>query len=75
MQIEAEVARWLAYRVTSMEAEGNVPNHEASISKAFGSEMNQRPAPTSPPPSGHLQGPGSAGAAAGRCRGMAPQEI
>ncbi len=42
MQIEAEVARWLAYRVTSMQAQGLVPNHEASISKVFGSEMNQR---------------------------------
>jgi alkylation response protein AidB-like acyl-CoA dehydrogenase len=46
MQIEAEVARWLAYRVTAMQATGLVPNHEASISKVFGSEMNQRLART-----------------------------
>ena len=46
MQVEAEVARWLAYRVTSMQANGAVPNYEASISKVFGSEMNQRLAKT-----------------------------
>ncbi len=41
-QIEAEVGRWLAYRVTAMQAAGMVPNHEASMSKVFGSEMVQR---------------------------------
>ncbi len=46
MQVECEVARWLAYRVTSMQAAGMVPNHEASISKAFGSELTQRLART-----------------------------
>ncbi len=46
MAVECEVARWLAYRVTSMQASGMVPNHEASISKAFGSELTQRLART-----------------------------
>mgnify|MGYP000915470333 CR=1 FL=1 len=46
MAIECEVARWLAYRVTSMQAAGVIPNHEASISKLFGSELTQHLAQT-----------------------------
>ena len=33
---------FLAYRVATMQAQGLVPNHEASASKLFGSELNQR---------------------------------
>ena len=40
--IDAHVARWLSYRVISMQAAGMIPNHEASIGKLFMSEMNQR---------------------------------
>ena len=40
--IEAHVARWLSYRVISMQAAGRIPNHEASMGKLFMSEMNQR---------------------------------
>ena len=38
--------RLLAYRVASMQARGEVPNAEASISKVFGSELQQRLANT-----------------------------
>jgi len=40
--IEAETARLLAYRVAWLQAKGEVPSTEASISKLFGSEMSQR---------------------------------
>ena len=33
---------FLAYRVATMQAKGMVPNHEASCSKMFGSELGQR---------------------------------
>ncbi|MGH2588477.1 MAG: acyl-CoA dehydrogenase family protein, partial [Dehalococcoidia bacterium] len=42
LMIEIEVDRWLAYRVAFMQARGQVPNHEASIAKVFGTEMQQR---------------------------------
>jgi alkylation response protein AidB-like acyl-CoA dehydrogenase len=41
-RIEIECGRGLAYRVATMQARGLVPNHEASASKLFGSELNQR---------------------------------
>ena len=44
--IETEVARWLSYRVAWMQGQGQVPNSEASMSKAFGTEMQQRLANT-----------------------------
>ena len=44
IEIEAEVARLIGYRVTWMQASGAVPNYEASMSKVFGSEMIQRDA-------------------------------
>lgn len=44
--IEVEVGTFLAYRVATMQAKGMVPNHEASASKLFGSEMSQRIAST-----------------------------
>jgi hypothetical protein len=44
--IECEVARLLAYEVAWMQSKGLVPNKEASMSKAFGSETQQRVAAT-----------------------------
>ena len=44
--IEVGVGTLLAYRVATMQARGLVPNHEASASKLFGSEMGQRIATT-----------------------------
>jgi alkylation response protein AidB-like acyl-CoA dehydrogenase len=40
--IEAGVAKWLSYRVISMQASGQIPNHEASITKLYLSELQQR---------------------------------
>jgi alkylation response protein AidB-like acyl-CoA dehydrogenase len=40
--IEVTAGTFLAYRVATMQARGLVPNHEASTSKVFGSEMSQR---------------------------------
>ena len=40
--IDINVGTLLAYRVATMQARGLVPNHEASASKLFGSEMGQR---------------------------------
>ncbi len=42
--IEVEVARLLGYRVTWMQSAGLVPNQESSMSKMFGSELQQRSA-------------------------------
>jgi alkylation response protein AidB-like acyl-CoA dehydrogenase len=44
--LEANVARLMSYRVITMQAKGMVPNHEASMTKLFGSELNQRIART-----------------------------
>ncbi len=44
--VEVNVGTFLAYRVATMQAKGLVPNHEASASKLFGSEMSQRIANT-----------------------------
>ena len=41
LHINVEIARWLAYRVSWMQSAGLVPNHEASMSKMFGSEVLQ----------------------------------
>ena len=40
--IEVATGTFLAYRVATLQAKGMVPNHEASCSKLFGSEMGQR---------------------------------
>jgi alkylation response protein AidB-like acyl-CoA dehydrogenase len=40
--LEFQIGRLLAYRVASMQARGQVPNAEASLSKVFGSELQQR---------------------------------
>ncbi len=42
LQIALDVGRLLSYRVAWMQARGLVPNHEASMSKVYGSELNQR---------------------------------
>ncbi len=42
LQIEAEVGRWLAYRVAWMQGQGLIPNYESSMSKVYGTELNQR---------------------------------
>ncbi len=42
LKVEFEVGRMLAYRVASIQAQGKIPNQEASISKLFGSELQQR---------------------------------
>jgi alkylation response protein AidB-like acyl-CoA dehydrogenase len=36
------LGRLLAYRVASMQAKGQIPNAEASMSKLYGSELQQR---------------------------------
>ena len=40
--IECEVAKMLSYRVVSMQVAGKIPNYEASMSKMFSSELQQR---------------------------------
>jgi alkylation response protein AidB-like acyl-CoA dehydrogenase len=42
LALEFQIGRLLAYRVASMQARGQVPNAEASLSKVFGSELQQR---------------------------------
>ena len=42
LRIEFETGRLLAYRVASMQARGLVPNAEASMSKLYGTELQQR---------------------------------
>jgi len=44
--IEVSVARLMSYRVVSMQARGLIPNHEASMTKLFSSELSQRIART-----------------------------
>ncbi|HJM89407.1 MAG TPA: acyl-CoA dehydrogenase family protein [Dehalococcoidia bacterium] len=45
--IEANVAKTLSQRVISMQARGQIPNYEASMTKVFATEFNQRIAQTS----------------------------
>ncbi|MXZ89149.1 MAG: acyl-CoA dehydrogenase [Dehalococcoidia bacterium] len=44
--VEVNVGTFLAYRVATMQGQGLLPNHEASASKLFGSELGQRIART-----------------------------
>ena len=44
--IESAVAKMLSYRVITIQAEGRVPNHEASIAKLFNTELSQKIART-----------------------------
>ncbi|MGE3855433.1 MAG: acyl-CoA dehydrogenase family protein [Dehalococcoidia bacterium] len=53
--IELEVGYQVAYRVPYLQAQGEEPNHEASVSKLYGSELTQRIANTGM----HLLGPAS----------------
>ena len=40
--IESEISKLISYRVVWMQSQELVPNHEASMSKMFGSELGQR---------------------------------
>ena len=40
--VETLVARLMSYRVVTMQAKGLIPNHEASMTKLFASELSQR---------------------------------
>jgi alkylation response protein AidB-like acyl-CoA dehydrogenase len=40
--VEYNLVRFLSYRVVSLQAQGIVPNYEASVVKVFNSEYNQR---------------------------------
>jgi alkylation response protein AidB-like acyl-CoA dehydrogenase len=42
LRVATEVARFLSYQVVWLQSQGKVPNYEASMSKAFGSELSQR---------------------------------
>jgi len=42
LRIGVEASRLLSYRVVWMQSRQLIPNHEASMSKAFGSELGQR---------------------------------
>jgi len=44
--VEANVLTLLSYRVITMQAQGMIPNYEASAAKLYSSEMNQRMAAT-----------------------------
>ncbi|HXF50344.1 MAG TPA: acyl-CoA dehydrogenase [Dehalococcoidia bacterium] len=44
--VEVHVARLMSYRVISMQAKGLIPNHEASMTKLFTTELSQRIART-----------------------------
>ena len=41
-RIEVEASRLLSYRVVWMQSRSEIPNHEASMSKVYGSELGQR---------------------------------
>jgi len=40
--IEAQVAKFLSYRVVTMQARGEIPNYESSMTKLYASELGQR---------------------------------
>ncbi len=42
LMVESEISRLISYRVVWMQSQDLVPNHEASMSKMFGSELGQR---------------------------------
>jgi alkylation response protein AidB-like acyl-CoA dehydrogenase len=42
LTVQYNVGRWLCYRVSWMQSRGRRPNYEASISKLYGSELQQR---------------------------------
>jgi len=68
--IEAAVAKMLSYVVITIQGQGRVPNHEASIAKLFNTELSQRIARTA------MKMTGTNGLLLGRdapMRGRAPQ--
>ena len=68
--IEASVAKMLSYVVITIQKDGRVPNHEASIAKLFNTELSQRIARTA------MKMTGTNGLLLGReapMRGRAPQ--
>ncbi|MCC6960769.1 MAG: acyl-CoA dehydrogenase, partial [Dehalococcoidia bacterium] len=68
--IEASVAKMLSYVVITIQGQGRVPNHEASIAKLFNTELSQRIARTA------MKMTGTNGLLLGRdapMRGRAPQ--
>ena len=44
--VELQVGYNVAYRIPFLQAQGQIPNHEASVSKLYGSELTQRIART-----------------------------
>jgi alkylation response protein AidB-like acyl-CoA dehydrogenase len=44
--IELQVGFNIAYRIPYLQSQGSIPNHEASVSKLYGSELSQRIAST-----------------------------
>ena len=44
--VEMEVGKYISYRVASIQAQGKVPNYEASVAKLYHSELGQRIAQT-----------------------------
>jgi alkylation response protein AidB-like acyl-CoA dehydrogenase len=44
--VEVATGTLIAYRIPYMQAQGKIPNHEASMSKLYGSELGQRIAAT-----------------------------
>ena len=42
LHIEFAAGRLMAYRVAYMQSQGEIPNYEASMSKSYGGELNQR---------------------------------
>lgn len=44
--IEIDIAKYLSYRVASLQQGGGVPNYEATIAKLYSSELGQRLART-----------------------------
>jgi alkylation response protein AidB-like acyl-CoA dehydrogenase len=47
VSIEIDIAKYLSYRVASLQQAGKIPNYEATIAKLFSSELGQRLAGTS----------------------------
>jgi alkylation response protein AidB-like acyl-CoA dehydrogenase len=47
VSIEIDVAKYLSYRVASLQQAGKIPNYEATIAKMYSSELGQRLARTS----------------------------
>ena len=44
--LESQIARLISYRIVTMQAQGLIPNHEASMGKLYSMELNQRIAST-----------------------------